>query len=713
MKNRWLNLLFLLLCILIGGLSYHLFVTAKTKEAASLIINILKPLNILLFLVLFYVLFRHLFRLFMDRRAGKSGLRLQNKLVFGILPLTLVPSIFLFLLATRFVDDMLMDLVFDSTENRIVQSAEALRTEYLTEIGAMQARHAPSLFGLHDNDLDAEIRPYLDRYGLQAVEFMEPDLPPARFLSSSFPVHRAPRLAKSLELETGEEPVLFDDGFLVVRFTVRDGSRSLRFIFTRETPFTERFAYIRDSFIYLNHTIKKTEKIKGLNQGIMLVATLGVLFGGVWTGIAFARRFLSAFHVLIAGAEQVSKGNLDTQLELKTGDEIDDVIQAFNSMTRTLKSNRQEIEQKATDLEEVNTALSGQIEYSHTILRNVGTGILSTDEDGRIRTFNPAAEEILGLGAIADNSLFRDLAEAHQGLLDQWTHFRKKEGQDLSRQLELLLEGETRYITCSMTALNKEGDRFGSLIVLEDLTQLLNAQKLAAWQEVARRVAHEIKNPLTPIQLSIQRIRRKAQKGAPDLVQAIESAHETIMSETDLLKNLVNEFSTFAKMPAPVKTETDLKDIVESVCESYQPAIPHIKLVPQTESSPLFCDPSQMRQVISNLIQNAANASERGSEVRVSVRRESRHILLQVTDWGKGIPEQERDRVFVPYYSKSPKGTGLGLAIVKRIVEDHGGSITIESNQPRGVQFLILLPQQAQSQELNGSENGSGSKHNA
>ncbi len=695
MKNRWLNLLFILLCILIGGLSYHLFVTAKTKEAASLIINILKPLNILLFLVLFYILFRNIFKLFMDKRAGKPGLRLQNKLVFGILPLTLVPSIFLFLLATQFVDDILMNLVTDSTETQIVETSEALRKEYLSEIGALQAAHAPALFQMYRDEKYSEIIPYLDRYGLEAVEYEQLDDPtPDRYFSSAFPMERANRLQQSLELQVDDEPVLFDDGYLVARFPVAERGQSLNLIFTRDTPFTQRFSYVRDSYIYLRHTQKKTEKIKGLNQGIMLVATLAILFGGVWTGVAFARRFLSAFHVLIAGAEQVSKGHLDTQLELKTGDEMDDVINAFNSMTRTLKSNRQEIEQKASDLEEVNAALSGQIEYNHTILHKVQTGILSTDPDGRIRTYNPAVLDILKIPSIEENSLFEALAADQRGLLRQWEDFKEKKGQDLYRQLELLWEGETRYVTCSMTPLKMDGDQFGSLIVMEDLTQLLNAQKLAAWQEVARRVAHEIKNPLTPIQLSIQRIRRKAQKGAPDLPQAIESAHQTIMSETDLLKNLVNEFSTFAKMPAPVKTATDLGAIVESVCESYQLAIPQIRLNPEIlDKSTLMCDPTQMRQVIANLVQNAANASEKDSEVKVVVRSENKETILEVVDWGVGIPEQERERVFVPYYSKSPKGTGLGLAIVKRIIEDHGGRITVEANQPKGTRFLIFLPQ--------------------
>ena len=698
MKNRWLNLLFIFLCVLIAGLSWHLFTVARGTEAASLIINILKQLNILLFLLLFYILLRNLVKLFVGARGKKPGFRLQTKLVLGMLPLTLAPAVILLFLATRFVDDILGDLVVDSNKSDIIEHSDELRTDYLEQIGELYGYHGKPLLDLiREGDIES-IPDYLARFGIQGVEYYRDDLLLARYLSPDFPSNRVIRLQDSTSANPDQEPIIFDDGFLVARFPYRDNLDTLAFIFTRETPFSERFLFIRESYTFLKHTKRKTERVIGLNKDILVVATVSILFMGVWTGLAFARRFLGAFSVLISGAEQVSRGNFDTQLDLKTGDELEDVVHAFNSMTRTLKSNQTELEQKAHDLETVNAEFADQIEYSQTILHQIKTGILSTDRDGRVKSYNPAAQIILGLQEIPGNADFASLLDPdkHRLLLDLWRDFRQEQGPGLFREIELGAAGGdlTQYAACGMVPLKKDGTPFGCLIVLDDLTQLFQAQKLAAWQEVARRIAHEIKNPLTPIQLSIQRIRRKAEKGSPDLNAAIESAHETIMSETSILKNLVDEFSTFAKMPAPVKTLTDLTDLVAAVCESYQPVFPQLTITAEKLERPVVvaCDPSQIRQVLSNLIHNAADASKPGDAITVHIRQSETEVVLEVADEGSGILESDHEKVFAPYYSKSPKGTGLGLAIVKRIVQDHNGQVRIETNQPTGARFLVSLP---------------------
>ncbi len=696
MKNRWLNLLFALTCVLVASLSYHLFAIAKTTAVASLIINILKPLNILLFMILLFVVSRNLFKLYLERRRQKTGFRLRTKLVLALLPITLAPSIILFVISTRFVDDVLLELVSDTSEARIIANSEQMRLDYLTAIEALYTRHASAIMEVFRESAPKDLVAYLDAYGLQGVEIYQNGALVQRALATGFPSGRIFRLDQSASPDQPAEPLMFDDGFLVARFIVPTGANALHFIYTADTPFTERFRYVRDSFSYLKHTQKKTEKLKGLNQGILLVVTLSVIFGGIWIGLAFARSFLGGFALLIDGAQKVSQGQFDTRVDLKTGDEMEGVALAFNSMTATLKENQTELKQKARDLQTVNAELSDQIQYGQTILRQVNAGILSVDMDGRVRTFNPALARILEL----DLSLDAPLAEAldvtrHCALQDQWRVFKAKGYKGLSQQIELLgPDGQSIYAACTMVPLVKEDEPFGSLIVLEDLTKLLNAQKLAAWQEVAKRVAHEIKNPLTPIQLSIQRVRRKIEKSAPDLDQAVISAYETIMSETDLLKNLVDEFSTFAKLPSPNKATVDLKALARAVCEAYQPMYRDLRIeadLPQ-DPCPASCDASQMRQVLSNLVSNAARASEPGGRVTVGVRRRGDAVELSVADEGRGVPESEREKVFMPYYSKSPKGTGLGLAIVKRIVEDHDGSVRVGDQNGKGAVFTVSFP---------------------
>ena len=698
MKNRWVSLLFFLLIILIVSLSWHLFVSAKTTAAANLIIDILKPLNILLVLTLFFILSRNLFKLYFERKKKIPGFRLRTKLVLAILPITLVPSLILFTLATRSVDNIFLNAVIDSNVSKIIRNSEAMRTDFLGDIARLHTQHGPDLLKLLENGDLVRVQAYLNRYALQGLEWYDNDQLRNRVMAAEAPVEQLFLLQNTARRGKNGEPILVDDGRLLIRFPYIEKDQALYFLYTRETPFTQRFLFIRDSYTYLNYTLEKTEILKGINQSILLIATLAIIFGGIWTGLAFARRFLAAFKVLIQGAEQVSRGNFDTQLQLTTGDEVEDVVKAFNSMTRTLKSNQTELEQKALDLQQVNDELSDQSQYTQTILQETNAGILSTDKDDRIRTINRAAQRLLGLERIEVGTDFEKILDSrkHQQLLYQWREFKLRGNRAIFRQLELVDRDNemTLFLASNMLSLQKDGRVFGSLIVLEDLTQLHNAQKVAAWREVAKRVAHEIKNPLTPIQLSIQRIHRKAEKGASDLKTAIQSGYETIMSETALLKNLVNEFSTFAKMPSPNKSEVNLNELVSGVCSSYEAVYPHVRVRANlpSEEHRLLCDSSQMRQVLSNLIHNGAQATRDSGTITVGFTRESNQYRLWVSDEGTGIPQKERSKVFLPYYSKSVKGTGLGLAIVKRIVEDHGGHIHIEDNQPRGTRFIISLP---------------------
>lgn len=696
MKNRWLNLLFFLLIVLIVSMMWHLFVFAKTTAAASLIINILKPLNILLFVILFFVLSRNLIKLYLGRKGKVPGSRLSTRLILAILPLTLIPSLLLFILATRFVDDILFNQVIDPNMAQIIENSDRLNGEYLEDLRRLHLGHAKALLKLGLNQ--SELVGYLDRHGLQGVELFENGTHLLSAFASDFPAEATARVRETVNRADNDEPALYDDGFFILRFSFESGQRGARFVFSKKSPFTERFLFIRDSFTFLKHARKKTEKLKGLNQGILLVTTLGLIFGGVWTGLIFSRKFMHAFNVLIAGAKQVAEGNLETRIELKTGDEIEEVVGAFNSMTRTLKNNRRELEQKAGDLARVNTALSGQIQYNRTILQEINAGILSTDSEDRIQTFNPAAKRILNLTEPPGYTVLLDLLDAkrHRPLIEHWQDFKRQGSSGSFRQLDFpdADERQTLHVASAIVPLLDEDEPFGSLIVLEDLTQLFHAQKLAAWREVAKRVAHEIKNPLTPIQLSMQRIHRKARNHAPDLETAIESAVETVMSETALLKNLVDEFSTFAKLPSPLKIDTDMGELVKSVCNSYKPVFPEIEIQASLGSGHhmLLCDPSQMRQVLANLINNAVQASKKGGRVVVDVTTQQGFCRLSVADEGVGIPASQREQVFLPYYSRSPKGTGLGLAIVKRIVEDHGGTVGIAANEPRGTRFMISLP---------------------
>lgn len=701
MKNRWINILVLLLVVMIAGLFWHLFVFAKTSAATSLILNILKPLNILLFTVLFFIISRSLVKLYLGQKRKTPGFRLRTKLVLAILPLTLVPAVIIFFISTRFLDNILLSVRPAETNlAEMAMKAEALNQDHLAEVGKLYLSHAATLDDMLGNNPEG-IREYLDKYQIDGLEFYEDGDLKQRLLHSDFPPAKVSRLDETASLIQLPGPRRYDDGFLVRRYDFSKDNRLLRLIYTQQTPFTERFYYIRDSHQYLQHKDRKNAKIREINYGIMLITTLAVIFGGIWTGLSFARPFISAFQALITGAHRVSAGDLSTQIELKTGDELEDVVQAFNDMTVQIKSNREAMEHHAQDLETVNAALSGQIQYSQTILQQIKAGVISTDLHGNIQTYNPAAKNILQASEAEMGQSLVDLlaTPAYKPLLERWEAHQTRNFKEYFSQIEIGIpsENKQRVLAISIVPLVEHQTRFGSLLVMEDLTPLLTAQKVAAWREVAKRVAHEIKNPLTPIQLSIQRIKRKAEKGSDDLLKAIHSAHDTIMGETLLLKNLVDEFSTFAKMPTPVRKDLDLCELVTNVCESYSKI--HQDRVFKREIPDHPCqfsgDVSQLRQVLNNLINNAAQATSSGDTIQINLIERTDTLRIEVADTGHGIPPEEKSKVFLPYYSKSPKGTGLGLAIVKRIVNDHDGHIRVMDAKPQGTCFQIDFPRQA------------------
>jgi len=705
-NNRWSNLLFGILIILIILLtlftSYHLFLKTPTREAARLLINILKPLSQLLVTIVLFVILRSLVKLYFTRRDRVIGYRLRTKLILSLLPLTVLPSVALLFLATRSVDDFLLTVASDTGEANIIQYADAFVRDHFDKLNGLHQKHGEPLLARYLEGDVGRIKDYLQTFGIAGVEIFDNGAMRYRILSPDFPGERIDRVEETSQmlqegLAQAGEPVAFSDGFLIARYRFAKGAIQLYFIDTLENGYSERYLYIRDSASFLEYSKRKTNQLRDLDQGVLLVITLTLLFAGIWTALTFSKRFIDAFSVVITGAKQVSEGNLETRLQLKTGDEMEDVMVAFNMMTSKLQDNQEELEQKARDLSQLNAELSGQIQYNQTILQQTNAGILSTDTDNCLKTSNPAARKILHLDQIEVGVAFAEVlhAEHHKALLRHWQEFKRDQHGTHYRQLEIFSEtGQPQNVASSIVPLVQAGQHYGSLIVLEDLTQLFNAQKLAAWREVAKRVAHEIKNPLTPIQLSIQRIQRKASKNAPDLIEAVGSAYETIMSETDLLKNLVNEFSTFAKLPDPTRTKTDLGELVAGVRTSYEPVYPNIDMILQVpeEDVSFHCDAGQVRQVLSNLINNAATACDGKGKIWVALKDNGDDVEICVCDEGRGIPASERDKVFLPYYSKSPKGTGLGLAIVKRIVVDHGGEICVRANQPKGTLFQITLP---------------------
>jgi two-component system, NtrC family, nitrogen regulation sensor histidine kinase NtrY len=440
--------------------------------------------------------------------------------------------------------------------------------------------------------------------------------------------------------------------------------------------------------------------IKGIYILLFLLLTLIIVFSFAWFGLYLARGITGPIEQLAEGTREVAAGNLSYKVRARADDEIGVLVESFNRMTDDISESKRRLEEAYLDLQDKHTELEERRRYIETVLEAITTGVVSFDPDNRLTTMNRAAARMFGLdgaavvgraledvfasGALRDVMiLVQRVRRARSGSVEQELHVRGREG-----RISLL---------ASATALRgPDGGYAGAVLVFDDLTELLKAQRLAAWREVAQRIAHEIKNPLTPIQLSAQRLRRRLARDPGQDQRLVTECTETIIQEVDGLKRLVDEFSRFARMPALAPRPTDVRPLIEGVAALYRESHPALRLVTRyPESIPLIeVDPDHIKRAILNLVDNAVAAVGGTGNVEVEVRAaaDGSGLQLVVSDDGPGISAEDKEKLFLPYFSTKTNGMGLGLPIVHEIVAEHGGTIRVEDNVPRGTRFVLDLP---------------------
>jgi two-component system nitrogen regulation sensor histidine kinase NtrY len=422
----------------------------------------------------------------------------------------------------------------------------------------------------------------------------------------------------------------------------------------------------------------------------------------LWMGFRLARGVTGPLRALAQGTSDVARGNLDVEVEVDADDEVGLLVESFNQMIRDLRDVRNDNERKTTELDR-------RRRYMEIVLGNVGAGVVSVGPDQRISAINPSAQRYLGIPAGTGllGQRLEDVAtrtELLDVIAEMTIALRPGLRESVRRQVQIPIGDDVATLFVTLTVMHDEGggDSLGSVVVFDDYTQLVKVQRMAAWREVARRIAHEIKNPLTPIQLSAQRLRRRfAGRFGDDEASAriLDECVDAITTQVDTLKLLVDEFSNFARLPTASPKPDDLNRIVADAVASYA-GTEGVEL--ETELDPelptIEVDREQMRRALTNLIDNAIAAIRRGRRDGGRIRLMSSYdaalqsVRLVVSDDGVGIPSKDRRRVFEPYFSRSENGTGLGLAIVSRIVADHHGYVRVQENPPRGTRFVIELP---------------------
>jgi two-component system nitrogen regulation sensor histidine kinase NtrY len=440
------------------------------------------------------------------------------------------------------------------------------------------------------------------------------------------------------------------------------------------------------------------QPLAGVYLSFFLTLTLMILVGATWMGLYLAKRITRPVQLLATAAREIGAGHLDHRVVPETTDEFGSLIEAFNSMAGDLATSRRRLERSAVELERKHQDVEGRRRYVETILERIATGVVSVDSAGRIGTVNNAAARLLGVdrsvsgrpvSAVFGRAELKPLAILIDEASRSRTELRPQE-------VAITRDGREMHLAVMTTPLTRDdGVSEGLVLVFDDVTPLIRAQKVAAWREVARRLAHEIKNPLTPIQLCAERMRRHFSSAPDQTKQLVDECTTTIVGEVESLKGLVDEFSQFARMPAPRAVPTNLHQLLNEALALYNGIFSDVEIRRKFEPVPsVAVDPEQIRRVVINLVDNAIEAMDQRGTIDVDTHHDPANSLVRivVADNGPGIPPAEREKLFLPYYSTKRRGSGLGLAIVRRIVAEHGGSIDVSDNTPRGTRFAIELP---------------------
>lgn len=677
--------------------------TPEYSMGSNIVFFLLINVNIILLGLLAFLVVRNLVKLVVERRQRILGSGLQVRLVSAFVALSLVPSVLLFTIAGGLLTRS-FDRWFDSkVESALQGSLEIGQTYYQNSANnaifyARQLSQQITQDGLFEARRTAELKAFVQskqrEYNLGTVELFAPDGQPFvvafnQQVPTGVTVKPDPeflnRALRGLEVTRTQ---IFGDAD-VIRGGVPIYARDRRIIgvvvvdYYVPKSISKRALEISQSYEQYKYLTFLKTPVKNSYLLTMLLITLVIIFAATWCGIYLSKGITVPIQKLAEGTHQVAQGNWDYKIEAGGDDEIGVLMNSFNQMTADLKQIKLELERRGTVVE--------------TLLANIAAGVVSVDPAGMITTWNKAAEQILGVRA--DRALgksYREVfrAESLRGICEIVESLEGRE----SVERELKLSVQERLLTVMVNAATLRDDDnsiLGVMVFLDDITQIQKVQRMEAWREVARRIAHEIKNPLTPIQLSAERLRKRYAKLLEGDGGILDKCTTTIIHQVDELKNLVNEFSQFARLPSAQLMSQDLNEIVNDALILFKEGHHGTQFQFQGGVIPrLELDREQIKRVLINLLDNGVAAVEDRGEIKIttSYDRERDVVTLEVADNGCGMAPEIRTKIFEPYFSTKDNGTGLGLTIVSQIIEDHRGYIRALPNDPHGTRFTIELP---------------------
>jgi two-component system, NtrC family, nitrogen regulation sensor histidine kinase NtrY len=690
-RERWaIGIVAVLVAVLTFFEAHLAAVGGAVTFSSNIVIFALINLNVIFVVLLIFLVTRNVFKILLDRRRNLLGAKLRSRLVLIFICFSLIPTMLLFIAATNITTTSIKSWIggrvgqaltgaIEIAQERL--EAEALALSPIAESAASRGTGvvAPPgtalLFFERGAEVarDGDLPPQVEGEILKRVKGMKQDV-------------------------AGKgSGTLIGDGFAAAW---RGAPGSAIVVAVRSLPPAEaaRIREIARAYDEYHQVRLLDDPIRASYVGILILITLLIVFAASWMGIYLARQITVPVQLMAEGTEEVARGNLDVSLDYRSSDEFGTLVASFNRMTADLKAMKGNLEETNASLTRTYDELRRRTQFIETILHSISTGVIVIDRHGRIAMINKVAERLLRIptdGAVgrmyrevlreehyeAIRSLYREAGEAAKGQVE--------------RQMELVVGEKRIAFRVSLTALRDDaGEYMGLVAAFDDLSQAMRLQRVLAWREVARRIAHDIRNPLTPIQLSTERMSRKyAAAHSEDPVFA--ECTQAILSEVNTLKHLVEEFTRFARMPVPRLEEADLPMEIRTVVDTYRTSHPGILWEFRQEGPPrVWFDPFQIRRAVTNLLDNAAAAlGERGSVTVTCIHDETEgKARIEVADDGPGIPPGDRDRLFEPYFSRREGGTGLGLAIVSAIANDHGGAVRMRDNTPQGSIFEMEFP---------------------
>ena len=706
----------LLFAVLLSLTSFDLPLSPNTNQQLFIFVA-LYALIFLLFVALTFVLVRNLLKLFAERRLGVLGSKFRTRLVVGSLLLSFLPVIgmffFAYVLMNRSIDKWFSSPVEEVRRDTATMAsllsryaaqntraeAEAIAAEPGTQsafashnfsaVNKEFQRHAPTLqggFALAIVDGDAETSFNAPSPWVQ----LKPMLPLERLRSEA----AIPFTWQGTDYILGSSAV-GNNGVILVGIPL-------------PRQFAETVKQVETSQQRYLDLARERRLVRRTYMEVLLLLTVVVLFATTWFALFLSKLVTRPMVALAEATQEISRGRLDYRVEVRAADEIGDLVHSFNRMAEELESSRRQLEASSHDLSAANVALEQRRRHIETILESIPNGVLSLNAERRVthvnhallRLFHPSGVES-GTPAVLIGAPLRDVF-AVDVLADLEPLLRRADRMGTTTtQMDMAVQAATLSVAVTVATLKHEEQGLGYVLVFEDLSELLKAQKQAAWREVARRVAHEIKNPLTPIALSAERIRRHLQRATPPdaaSLQVLNSCADTIAGAVETVRSLVDEFSTLARFPTAQPQSANINSIVNNTLTMFDGRLDNILV--RTSLSPelpnVMADPEAIKRALANLLDNAAEAMQNAMfrEIEISTALVATRDVVEITvaDTGHGVTRELKERLFLPYFSTKKRGTGLGLAIVHRIIEDHHGSIRVEENKPVGARFVVELP---------------------